>query len=106
MITKAGRVTIHSDLIEVESFTFDCTDGVDTGVEALEWAQARIIEELKKLCHDAERSKLDEIEKALDKTFKRNMMADDDDEVVLLKEVHALEDAVRGILDYLKSQAK
>ena len=105
MIVAPGKVIIHSDLIEIDSFIFK-DDGKNSGVEALEWAQTRIIEKLKKLRSDTERSKLNEIEKQLDKTFKRNMMADDDDEVVLLKEVHALEDAVRQILDYLNSERR
>ena len=42
---------------------------------------------------------LDEIEKQLDKTFKRSCMADDDSETPLAREVFALEDAVRAMPD-------
>lgn len=50
--------------------------------------------------------KLREIEERLDRTFKRNMMADDDDETPLAREVHALEDAVREILNFLDEVIK
>lgn len=43
-----------------------------------------------------------DIERELDRVFNRNMMADDDDETPLSREVYALEDAVRGILKILK----
>ena len=46
---------------------------------------------------------LSEIEKELDKVFKRSCMADGDDETPLAREVYALEVAVRGILDFLKN---
>lgn len=46
----------------------------------------------------------DEIERELDRTFKRNMMADDDDEIPFEREVFALEEAVRGILDILRDK--
>lgn len=38
----------------------------------------------------------------LDRTFGRNCMADDDDEIPLLREVFALEKAVRDILNILQ----
>ncbi len=44
----------------------------------------------------------DEIEKVLDKTFKRCSMADDDGETPLTREVYALEQAVRDTLAYLR----
>jgi hypothetical protein len=42
-----------------------------------------------------------EIEEELDRTFKRNCMGDDDDEIPLVHEVYALETAVRKILNFL-----
>lgn len=45
---------------------------------------------------------IDEIEKRLDKTFKRSCLADDDTETYLAREVFALEDAVRAILQLLR----
>jgi hypothetical protein len=45
---------------------------------------------------------LAELEEDLDRIFKRSCLADDDDEPPIPKEVWALEDAVRGILAYLK----
>jgi len=47
---------------------------------------------------------LQEIEKGLDKTFKRSCLADDDDEPPVPREVWALENAVRGILAYLRDK--
>ncbi len=49
-----------------------------------------------------EEMNIKEIEKELDRTFHRNCMADDDDETPLLREVSALERAVRDILHLLK----
>jgi len=48
--------------------------------------------------------KLDEIELEMDRTFHRNMMADDDDETSLFREVSALESAIREILQYLREK--
>ena len=48
--------------------------------------------------------KIKEIEKGLDRTFKRNCMADDSDEIYLSREVFALEMAVREILNLLREE--
>ena len=47
---------------------------------------------------------LEEIEHELDRTFKRNMMADDDDETPLAREVSALENAIRDMLTFLREK--
>ena len=43
-----------------------------------------------------------EIEDSLDRTFHRSGLADDDDEIYLSREVFALEEAVRDILNVLR----
>ncbi len=50
--------------------------------------------------------KIKRIEENLDRVFNRNMMADDDDETPLAREVFILEDAVREILNILKDSPK
>ena len=45
---------------------------------------------------------IDEIEKKLDITFKRRCLADDDWETSLAREVFALEEAIRAILELLR----
>jgi len=46
---------------------------------------------------------IQEIKDKLDRTFKRNSMVDDDDEIYLSREVFALEEAVRQILAILEN---